>query len=97
MTGVQRHLLKCWTYYIKDVTAEVHSCGNWRRNLLFHKIKSARDYTVNINWLTSNSAPGMTQLKFIYLPHIYPGTDPRQQVVKKGPGEPEVVLDAAVI
>ncbi len=27
----------------------------------------------------------------------YPGTDPRQQVAKQGPGEPEAALEAAVI
>ncbi len=43
----------------------------------------------------------MKGLKFIYLVFSdlegYPGTDPWQQVIKKGPGEPEIALEAAVI
>ncbi len=38
-------------YDIKDVKAEIHSLERWRRDL-FHQIKSACDYTVNINRLT---------------------------------------------
>ncbi len=43
----------------------------------------------------------MKGLKFIYpvfsIQEGCPGPDPRQQAIKQGPGEPEVVLEANVI
>ncbi len=76
------------TYDIKGVTEEIHLLEKRRRNLFFI-------------WLTSNCAPWIKGLKFTYLIFSilegYPGTDPWQQVVKQGPGEPAVALEVAVI
>ncbi len=38
----------------RDVPLEVQSLEKWRRNLSFHQIKSACDYTVNIKQILCN-------------------------------------------
>ncbi len=88
------------TYDINDILSEVHSVEKWLINSSFQQNKLACNYTVNI-YITNNFAPGMKPLKFIYtvfsILEGYPGTNPRQQVAKQGPGEPEVAQGAAVI